>query len=145
MTCLEKYMPVNPGVSVETILLKFCPNFTGGIDIPDPEYCPRDNGCPECVDCWNREIPDTEPDPQPTSTTEAVNHPKHYIREGGMECIDEMILVFGKEATMLFCLMNVWKYRYRAADKNGAEDIEKSDWYMSKYAELKEGADRVPQ
>ena len=67
-----------------------------------------------------------------------VDHPSHYNREGSMECIDEMILVFGKEAVMNFCLCNAWKYRYRAADKNGAEDIAKSDWYIKKYSELKE-------
>lgn len=66
-----------------------------------------------------------------------VNHPKHYGREGAMECIDEMVLVFGKDAVMEFCLCNAWKYRYRAADKNGAEDLAKSDWYMKKYKELK--------
>lgn len=76
------------------------------------------------------------PEP-PTDTTEAVNHPKHYGRDGAMECIDEMVLVFGVEATMHFCLLNAWKYRYRAADKNGEEDMKKSDWYMAKYAELK--------
>ena len=69
---------------------------------------------------------------------ENVNHPKHYNREGGMECIDEMILVFGKEAVQNFCLCNAWKYRYRAADKNGEEDLKKSDWYLNKYKELKE-------
>jgi hypothetical protein len=69
---------------------------------------------------------------------ENVNHPKHYNREGGMECIDEMILVFGKEAVRNFCLCNAWKYRYRAADKNGEEDLKKSDWYLNKYKELKE-------
>ena len=53
-----------------------------------------------------------------------------------MECIDEMILVFGKEAVKHFCLCNAWKYRYRAADKNGEEDLKKSDWYLSKYKEL---------
>lgn len=68
---------------------------------------------------------------------DVVNHPKHYCREGAMESIDEMLLVFGKEAVMNFCLLNAWKYRYRAADKNGAEDLRKSDWYMSKYEELK--------
>lgn len=67
---------------------------------------------------------------------ENVNHPKHYNREGGMECIDEMILVFGKEAVKHFCLCNAWKYRYRAADKNGEEDLKKSDWYLNKYKEL---------
>lgn len=67
---------------------------------------------------------------------EKVNHPSYYNRENAMECIDEMILVFGKEAVKNFCLCNVWKYRYRAADKNGEEDLKKSDWYLNKYKEL---------
>lgn len=66
-----------------------------------------------------------------------VNHPKHYCRDGGMECIDEMLLIFGKSAVMAYCLLNSWKYRYRAADKNGEEDLKKSDWYIRKYKELK--------
>lgn len=65
-----------------------------------------------------------------------VNHPKHYCREGGMECLEEMELVFGANAVRTFCLLNAWKYRYRAADKNGAQDLKKSDWYMRKYQEL---------
>lgn len=72
---------------------------------------------------------------------DSVNHPSHYNREGSMECIEEMILVFGKDAVMSFCLCNAWKYRYRAADKNGAEDLRKSDWYMNMYKQLKETAD----
>lgn len=70
------------------------------------------------------------------STDESVNHPNHYNRDGSMECIDEMLTVFGRESVKTFCLLNVWKYRYRAADKNGIEDINKSDWYMNKYREL---------
>lgn len=69
-------------------------------------------------------------------TKESVNHPSHYNREGAMECIDEMILVFGIDAVKNFCICNAWKYRYRAADKNGEEDLNKSDWYMNKYKEL---------
>ena len=65
-----------------------------------------------------------------------VDHPSHYNRDGSMECIDEMIKVFGVEAVKHFCLLNVWKYRYRAADKNGEEDLKKSDWYMKKFGEL---------
>ena len=68
---------------------------------------------------------------------DVVNKPKHYNREGGFESIEEMEMVFGTEAVMHFCLCNVWKYRYRAADKNGEEDLRKSDWYMKKYCELK--------
>ena len=70
------------------------------------------------------------------SAPNSVNHPNHYNRENSIECIDEMILVFGKEAVKQFCLCNIWKYRYRASDKNGEEDLKKSDWYMQKYKEL---------
>lgn len=76
-------------------------------------------------------------------TTSAVDHPGHYNREGAMECIDEMLLIFGKEAVMGFCLCNAWKYRYRAADKNGLEDLKKSDWYLAKYKELM-GVNEIP-
>ena len=41
---------------------------------------------------------------------ESINHPSHY-NMGGMECIDEMIMIFGKKWTMIFCIMNAWKYR----------------------------------
>ena len=67
---------------------------------------------------------------------ENIEHPSHYNREGALECIDEMELVFGKEAVKHFCLLNAWKYRYRAADKNGIEDLKKSDWYLKKYREF---------
>lgn len=65
-----------------------------------------------------------------------VNHPAHYNRDGAMECIDEMITVFGKDIVACFCLCNVWKYRYRASYKGHEEDLSKSDYYMAKYKEL---------
>lgn len=67
---------------------------------------------------------------------DAVNHPSHYCQEGSMECIDEMILLFGAAETMSFCKLNAWKYRKRALYKNGEEDMKKSDWYLAKYKEL---------
>lgn len=73
-------------------------------------------------------------------THDLVNHPSHYCREGAKECIDEMILVFGKEAVANFCLCNAWKYRYRAGAKNGEEDLKKSDWYLKKFEELYKGS-----
>lgn len=84
--------------------------------------------------------PETVPNPRtnPAPEFDPVNRPKHYNREGAMESIDEMVLVFGPEAVMHFCLCNAWKYRYRATAKNGEEDLKKSDWYMRKYKELKE-------
>ena len=70
---------------------------------------------------------------------DAVHHPNHYNREGAMECIKEMELVFGKEAVKHFCLCNAWKYRYRSSAKNGEEDMRKSDEYMRIYKELCDG------
>ena len=142
MTCIEKYKLEHNGR--EPDMTGICPNISGGIVIGDPDDCNPGHDYEACIRCWNREVPDTE---LPVvelpvvelPTAETVNHPKHYGRDGGMECIDEMVLVFGKEATMTFCLLNVWKYRFRAADKNGEEDLKKSDWYMAKYAELKGG------
>lgn len=67
--------------------------------------------------------------------TNSVNHPSHY-NQSGMECIDEMVLIFGKEATKHFCLLNAWKYRARAMYKNGQEDMDKANWYIKKYKEL---------
>jgi hypothetical protein len=140
MTCLERYKLDHGGL--EPNIRDTCPNISGGIVIDDPPYCECGRK-DECYECWNREIPTTahpmESDPQPVDDIETVNHPKHYGREGAMECIDEMLLVFGTEPTMYFCLLNSWKYRYRAADKGGEEDLKKSDWYLAKYAELKGG------
>lgn len=73
-----------------------------------------------------------------------ISKPKHYNRKNGVECIEEMVEVFGIEAVKNFCLCNIWKYRYRAADKNGEEDLDKSDWYMQKYIELQKREKKGP-
>ena len=78
---------------------------------------------------------ETTPDTTANPVHDNVNHPSHYT-QGGMECIDEMLLIFGKEAVKNFCICNAWKYRKRAMFKNGQEDIDKSDWYINKYKEL---------
>ena len=72
-----------------------------------------------------------------TDMTDNVNHPKHDCREGAMECLDEMILLYGKDAVATFCKLNAHKYRYRAGLKgSAAEDYAKSDFYLNKYKEL---------
>lgn len=96
--------------------------------------------CPDEIldDALNR-IGVVEEEPTPvTEENTSVNHPSHYNQEGAMECIDEMILFFGREAVMHFCMCNAWKYRYRANAKNGKEDMDKANWYIKKYKELSE-------
>lgn len=116
-----------------------------GCDIEGHSACTEHSflTAPEDVirDAYNKIHP---PEPveeveEPTPPThDIVNHPEHYCREGAMECIDEMVLLFGKEVVKHFCLCNVYKYRYRSNAKNGEEDIKKSNWYIAKYKELKE-------
>lgn len=84
------------------------------------------------------ELPVEEVEVDEVPAEDVVNHPNHYTN-GGMECIDEMILIFGKEAVADFCICNAWKYRRRAIYKNGEEDIQKSHWYINKYKELMGG------
>lgn len=81
-----------------------------------------------------------EPQEEPQPTEDLVNHPSHYTH-GGMECIDEMLMIFGREAVMHFCLCNAWKYRKRCLYKNQEEDMKKSDFYLQYYKTLKEGND----
>ena len=66
---------------------------------------------------------------------EEINHPDRYAG-GKFECIDVMIDVFGKDAVMHFCILNAFKYLWRAEKKNGVEDIKKAVWYLNKYIEL---------
>lgn len=89
-------------------------------------------------DCWEAIAAHmTKIELAETKKTEAVDHPAHY--QGKHECINEMIALFGVEAVKHFCMCNVYKYRFRAANKNGQEDLDKADWYMDKLMELEKG------
>ena len=66
-----------------------------------------------------------------------VEHPKHYTN-GSIECIDAMISAFGKEAVMIYCRVNAFKYIWRSDLKGRIEDIQKAAWYLRKYLELAE-------
>lgn len=70
---------------------------------------------------------------------EAVNHPNHYQLPGGVECLDVMISLFGREFVQNWCVGNAFKYLFRHPAKNGREDLAKARWYLNKYFELEEG------
>lgn len=108
--------------------------------------CPEDLGFKrsyecgdECTECWKQAMEENEFDNEDTKH-DAVNHPSHYCREGAIECFEEFEVIYGIEAAIHACMFNIHKYRYRAADKNGQQDLEKSDWYSKKLKELKERA-----
>lgn len=65
--------------------------------------------------------------------SEQVNHPSHYKKAGRKECIVEMQERFGIPATVVFCLINTYKYLYRAgnkADNSYEQDRNKAQWYF---------------
>ena len=100
------------------------------------EYCVVSDECDACGGAFG-EVPELVDEAfDKLNDGEKVNHPNHY--NSGMECIDEMLMIFGEEAVAHFCLCNAWKYRYRAVAKGGQEDIDKSHWYIAKYKELTE-------
>ena len=66
---------------------------------------------------------------------EEINHPDRYAG-GKFECIDVMLDVFGADAVNHFCILNAFKYLWRAEKKNGVEDIKKAVWYLNKFIEL---------
>lgn len=66
------------------------------------------------------------------STDKMVSHPSHYQSESGLEVID-VIEAFtsdlkGIEATDTG---NVLKYMCRWKHKNGLQDLEKAQWYLT--------------
>jgi len=66
-----------------------------------------------------------------------VNHPSHYSKQNGVECIDAMISAFGIKDTATFCKLNAFKYIWRSNHKGkDQEDMQKADWYLDKYNEL---------
>lgn len=95
---------------------------------PSPQDCPAagTGGCgPICF------VPDNASKRGGSGGHEAVvDDPDHY-RHSTFEVIDEMVLAFGIDATINFCVLNAWKYRARAPYKGKLEqDMEKADRYM---------------
>ena len=117
------------------ILNRYCDNRTCGTDCFMQSIC-RDNYNDEDFTDEQLDFAMSHLCPTGDESEDIINKPKHYNREGAMECIDEMQLIFGTEAVKHFCLCNAWKYRYRATEKNGDEDLAKSDFYIKKYKEL---------
>lgn len=117
------------------ILNRYCDNRTCGTDCFMQSIC-RDNYNDEDFTDEQLDFAMSHLCPNGDNSEDIINKPKHYNREGAMECIDEMQLIFGTEAVKHFCLCNAWKYRYRATEKNGDEDLAKSDFYIKKYKEL---------
>ncbi|MHA2065159.1 MAG: DUF3310 domain-containing protein [Candidatus Thorarchaeota archaeon] len=60
-----------------------------------------------------------------------VEKPFHYNHSGGIECIEYIKQVLGKEGFIAYCRGNVMKYNHRAFYKgNPTEDMAKAEQYL---------------
>jgi len=67
---------------------------------------------------------------------DSVINPQHY-KQGSIEVIDMMLLIWGPEKVKIFCEINAFKYRMRAGNKEDAlQDIAKAQWYENKMKDL---------
>ena len=61
-----------------------------------------------------------------------ITNPKHYKLDGlGIEAIDVIKSILGKEKFEGYCRGNVIKYTLRADNKNGIEDLKKAMVYLN--------------
>lgn len=89
------------------------------------------------INCGGYYAEESKAEPS-TTASDNVNHPSHY-ETSGIECIVAMEAAQGADAVKDFCICNAFKYIWRHKRKNGAEDIKKAVWYLTKWLELEGG------
>tara|TARA_R110001583_G_scaffold155707_1_gene307355 strand:- start:220 stop:483 length:264 start_codon:yes stop_codon:yes gene_type:complete len=65
--------------------------------------------------------------------SDPVNSPSHY-NQAGIECIDAIRAATG-DGYEYYLQGNIQKYVWRYRYKNGAEDLKKAQWYLTKLIE----------
>ena len=69
-----------------------------------------------------------------------VNNPPHYNKYG-VECIEAIQSATG-EGYEYYLHGNIIKYLWRYRYKNGVQDLEKAQWYLSRLIEIKNQQDK---
>lgn len=65
---------------------------------------------------------------------------EYYTKAKHKECIVEMEEIYGKYAVFCFCILNAYKYNYRAGLKRGnssESDFLKARWYLDYASKLR--------
>ena len=60
-----------------------------------------------------------------------VIHPSHYVQDDGIECIDAIRASMTSKQFAGYCKGNCLKYIWRYENKNGIEDLEKANVYLT--------------
>lgn len=120
-----------------------CPSYYGYED--DESRLCRHQGM-SCVECLNREIPDTANPATKTTSNEAVKHPPHYSTTS-IECwdaLDAMVSSFTDpvEAALTW---QVGKYIWRHPHKGKpVEDLKKARDYLDRLIEREAAHEQAP-
>jgi hypothetical protein len=61
-----------------------------------------------------------------------IDHPKHYIGNGTIECIEYIEDFLSHEEYIGYLRGNIAKYLHRWRYKNGQEDLAKAAWYLAR-------------
>ena len=73
--------------------------------------------------------------PDEEDAYDPVNRPAHY-NLGGVECIDYIKQVLGKEGFIAYCQGNMIKYQHRYRyKKKPVEDMKKAQYYLNRMIE----------
>lgn len=65
-----------------------------------------------------------------------INHPDHYISEGGLELWDVMEEFMTPEEFKGYLMGNCIKYIFRWQNKNGLEDLNKCQAYLTRLVDF---------
>lgn len=69
-----------------------------------------------------------------------VNHPPHYTRDDNIECIEAIEAALGEEFSS-YLRGSIMKYIWRAPHKNGVEDYQKAQFYLTRLIDLHNQSD----
>lgn len=69
-------------------------------------------------------------DPEDDVKEDAVNNPAHY-GQGSIECIEYIRDFLTHEELIGYLRGNIAKYLHRWRYKNGIEDLNKAEWYLT--------------
>ena len=64
-----------------------------------------------------------------------VNSPTHYTHGGGIECIDAIDAMLGREGSLYYYEGTMMKYLWRWRHKGGLESLEKMRWFLERMIE----------
>lgn len=72
---------------------------------------------------------------EPASSPDPVSAPAHYT-SGTIECIDAIEAMLTVDEFRGFLRGNIVKYQWRYRQKGGAQDLDKSSWYLDRLKRL---------